>query len=264
MATAQSNIERNTWQIDPLVFPYPVQPKDVIVQFTYLGQPKTAQIANRENISGKSNYRQALSGLINQFKATKVVDSQSRFSLRCLFFRDSRQKIDCDNLLKAVSDSATGIIWKDDSQVGEIYGKLFLFATPPRVEVVIYKIDDPSQRPECPTCGNPVIAYPSRKVTYCSLICRNKPLRVTSLCKQCNESFELPRSVARVNKGFCSRRCTSKFYGQRKSNYRGRATWKCGDCGGAVSRKEYKVCRACSMKHRGDPSSNYWKLRHKN
>lgn len=262
MATAQSNIGRNTSQIDPLIFPYPIEPSDVIVQFTYLGQPKAVNDACREKVRGKANYRQAISDLINKFKVVTAVDFQSRFSLRCLFFRDSRQKIDCDNLLKAISDSATGIIWGDDAQVTEIYGKLILFAEQARVEVVIYRIDDPTPRPECPTCGKPVKTYPSWPVRYCSMACRNKPLRVTSICRQCGESFELPQSVAKVGKGFCSRRCSITYHSRLRSAKDGRPTWKCKVCDGAVSRKEYERCRGCSMKHRQDPSSNYWKVRY--
>ena len=259
----------STISFNPLTFPYPINEEDLVVHFTYQGIPLAK---GRPRFTGKRrvytdektrNYEQTLSLLLRNALKEKTIDDTSRFALRCLFYRTTRQRIDCDNLLKAVSDAATGVIWKDDSQVAEIFGRLFLASEIARIEIVIYKVADTAPRPVCEFCGASFITFPSVGSHFCSIHCANQSKRVKKICRFCLSEFEIPRSVDRGNQGFCSRRCSARFYGARKTNYRGRHTWKCVDCGGAVSRKEYERCRSCSTAHRQEPTSNYWKLRHK-
>lgn len=262
---ATTNISQPDYS--PLLWPYSIPEGDLVLHLTFEGRPLGKQ---RPRFTRKGHvytpgatreYESKLRVLMRSQLGARKPDGEHKFALRCLFYRQNRQRIDCDNLLKAVSDAATGFIWEDDSQVMEVIGRLFLASDRPRAEIVIYLIPDPSPRAKCPTCEREVVTYPSQGTTHCSMKCRNAALRATLKCKQCDAAYELPQSQARKGKGFCSRACSSRFYGARKTNYKGRSTWKCEVCSGAVSRKEYKVCRACSMKTRSDPTSNYWKLR---
>ena len=239
--------------INSLEWPYSVAPEAVVVSFVVEGSPKT---------KSHRDYEHSLRTLMRQSMHGKEADKVSRFGLRCLFYRDTRQRIDCDNLMKAVSDAANGEVWKDDAQVVEIIGRLFLANENPRSEILIYRIDDPSPRKRCLTCGGEVVTYPSLDGNYCSHECYSKSTRMQVVCKECGESFELPKSLAKHRAGFCSRKCAMAYYGKQRTAERGPSTWKCKDCGGPVSRREYERCRACSMKERMLPTSNYWKLRY--
>ena len=68
-------------------------------------------------------------------------DSTSIFAIQMTFYRHNHQRIDLDNLVKTIIDSATmAHIWRDDSQVRELGAKLYLGDSTPRVEVRISKI----------------------------------------------------------------------------------------------------------------------------
>ena len=239
--------------INPLQWPYSVAEQAIVLHIKVDGQPTS---------KARRAYENRLRCLMRDMLNGLLPDSANRFGLRCLFYRDTRQRIDCDNLMKAVSDAATGVAWKDDAQVVEVIGRLFLASDKPYAEIVIYRVDDPAPRKRCLTCGKEVITYPSTDSNYCSPECYRKSTYVTTTCKECGKEFELVRSLAKKRAGFCSRRCALLFYGRQKTAERGPQTWKCRVCGGPVSRKEYEVCRGFSMKERSLPTSNYWKVRH--
>lgn len=50
------------------------------------------------------------------------------------------KKADLDNYIKALFDSANGILYKDDGQIAEIYA-IKVYSTSPRIEVEIEEID---------------------------------------------------------------------------------------------------------------------------
>lgn len=52
-----------------------------------------------------------------------------------------REKIDLDNMLKLTMDSMTGIVFKDDSQVYEIYTKKEIGMKRDEIHIIIYEID---------------------------------------------------------------------------------------------------------------------------
>lgn len=253
---------------DPMLWPYEVDEKDVAVRLTVDGQPfskgraRFTKAGHAYTPKKTRSHENMLKLLMRSALPTDEPDDKSRFGLRCLFYRSTRQRIDCDNLIKAVSDAATGAVWKDDAQVLEVIGRLFLADDEPRTEIVIYRIEDPSPRGVCPVCGKEVVTYPSQGIVYCSSECWSKNQRVMRECRWCGEEYELVQSMAKRSKGFCSRKCSMAYHGRKKTEERGPHTWTCKDCGGPVSRKEYERCRACSMKHRQDPTSNYWKVRH--
>ena len=67
-------------------------------------------------------------------------DENAFYGMKCVFFRQGQRKADIDNLLKTVSDAATGIFWADDSQVREQYGRVVYGSSDPRVEIEIYEL----------------------------------------------------------------------------------------------------------------------------
>ena len=50
------------------------------------------------------------------------------------------KKADLDNYIKALFDSANGILYKDDGQIAEIYAAK-VYSTSPRIEIEIEEID---------------------------------------------------------------------------------------------------------------------------
>ena len=63
--------------------------------------------------------------------------------LWCTFYRSSRRAVDLDNLLKAVGDAGTGIVWGDDAQITLLLGRLEVDRELPRTEIVAYRRELP-------------------------------------------------------------------------------------------------------------------------
>ncbi len=207
------------------------------------------------------------------------------YALNAVFYRSTRQRIDIDNLIKTVFDAVTQTgFWADDCRVHEVSARIEKASENPRVEFSISLLEDRGpkninkkyqfmEHKLCPQCGQPMDrektrSYPSSIRKYCSLECFSKSRRQTLTCAYCFQAFDLPKSLTRKNglkypRKFCSRTCSIEYHRLLK-RIKGKESdkWVCLKCGGRVSRKEYKVCRACSMTTRSDPSSNYWKLRH--
>lgn len=254
-------------QPDIFSFPYEVDRDGIVLHMIYEGDP-ISKARPRFGGSGKvytpaktKHYEETLRWLIREQLRNLEPDANSRFALRCLFFRATRQRIDCDNLIKAVSDAANEQVWKDDAQVMEIFGRLYLFEEHPRAEILIYRIEDSSPRPKCLQCGKEIITYPSVNSQYCSPECFSQSRRVTCVCRECGKEYEIPQSLAQTQAGFCSRVCGVAYHAKQK-RAKGSDLWTCQDCDKPVSRKEYTHCQACSMKHRQEPTSNYWKSRY--
>lgn len=167
-------------EYDPLQWPSPLTAAELVVRVTYEGLPVSKARARFNPASGRRpytptrtvEYEQSLAWKIRLALGSREPDAESRFGLRCVFYRPTRQRIDCDNLIKAVSDAATGLVWKDDSQVLEVIGRLFLAADRPHVEFAIYRVPDTAPRPRCRTCGKPYSTYPSIDDECCSTECR--------------------------------------------------------------------------------------------
>lgn len=242
-------------EFNPLSWPYPVLECDLVLHLVVDGQPIS---------KARLEYEKRVRAIIHESLNGNSPDAESSFGLRCLFYRNSRQRIDCDNLIKAVSDAATGEVWKDDNQVVEVIARLFLASDNARAEIAIYRLPNPSPHKKCLVCGKEFVTYPSVDADYCSQDCYQKSTHATVVCRECGKPFEIVQSLAKIRAGFCSRQCALAYYGKKKTAERGPQTWKCRVCGGPVSRKEYELCRACSMKERMQPTSNYWKLRYGN
>lgn len=59
-----------------------------------------------------------------------------------MYFGDRRRR-DVDNVIKGVLDAANGVLWKDDSQVGELVVRRGLDRDRPRVEVRVETLAQP-------------------------------------------------------------------------------------------------------------------------
>lgn len=250
-----------------LTWPYPIPKDDLVLSLVYDGEPISKQrvrfgAGGTVYTPAKTRHYEKTIGWELRAKLQGIEpDSESKFALRCIFYRSNRQRIDCDNLIKAISDAATGVVWQDDNQVLEVIGRLFLKDETPRVEVAIYRIPDTTPAKNCLHCGKRFNTPPSVDSNHCSMECRNNATHVKVTCKECSKEFEIVQSLAKKRAGFCSRDCSVIYHGRQKRR-KGSDLWICQDCGGSVSRKEYVRCRSCSMKHRSDPTSNYWRVRH--
>lgn len=170
--------------------------------------------------------------------------------LACRFYRGDFQRIDTDNLLKHVCDSADGVLWADDSQVTLVLGEVLYDPDAPRTIIVagnhhstLLRGDDRLQ--PCAHCGA-LYLPPSRTQTtrrYCSQACSYQA-RTTVLdpipCPQCGVEFRPPSKRQRM----CSRACAAEYLrGRRKaasSPFPG-----CESCGKPLTHRRGGRCREC-------------------
>jgi len=196
-----------------------------------------------------------------QFKmaAGALPDKESLFGVRMLFERRNRHRADVDNMMKAVLDAATGIIWVDDSQVREVFAKL-ITDMPDKVAIVIYRLIDNAGISICKHCGKRFRRSPSQRGQgYCSTRCASEARRQTMVCLECGKEFTLPLSLAKLRKGFCSYSCRNKWWWKHSPKAPARQT-KCIDCGKPLSRREYTRCRHCAIQFRRANSKGHSKL----
>lgn len=72
-----------------------------------------------------------------QLKAEFPEPLEGNLAVGCVFYRPTRHRIDVDNLLKHVMDSANKIVWHDDSQVTAQLGILELDEERPRTVIMV-------------------------------------------------------------------------------------------------------------------------------
>lgn len=243
-------------------WPYTIAEDNRVVVATYNGVPlgKQRPRFSRGRVYTPNQtkvYEGNLQALFVEQLGTISPDGERKFGLRCLFFRPNRQRIDCDNLIKAVSDAATGIVWKDDSQVLEIIGRLYVACESPRTEILIHLIEDLSPRESCKQCGKQIIVYPSVGTKFCSKKCWVANKRTLLKCDGCGSQYLVPNNQARKKKqlyhrSFCTRQCAVAFYERKHTPKRGRKIWPCVTCGNPVSRPEYKRCFSCRIQLHGN------------
>jgi Holliday junction resolvase RusA-like endonuclease len=242
-------------------WPYAVPPEAQLIMLTFRGDPLPSPRprVTRTGTFMPTRYRTYREGLKWSIKGALLrrgvppSDSNQKYGFKAAFFRATRQRTDVDNLLKTVSDAGTGIVWADDSQVLEVFGRVFVDPDNPRVVILIYAVAEPegdlkARQFTCVrceavvTCDTPAKA---RMKKYCSDACRCQ--RIEKTCLQCSKKYSLPPSLDQ--KGFrkvCSRECSVAYLREtRKSNAKPQG--KCSVCGGAVSRTSYKRCKACQL-----------------
>lgn len=223
---------------------------------------------------------------LEQMKDVETND-QAAFVIHATFYNGTRQRRDVDNMLKAVLDGLNKTAFPDDVQVIEVVGRKVYVGKEgdPRTEVFLYRNGEMgAPHHPCETCGKLFKTYDSwmNRKRFCSKACGDESRRLKRLrtCKQCGEKFE--NRQANPEYGiYCSRdcsseakranlkcdHCNSEFTKQRclvrKKNYcsdecmraarsvrrKSRMVAECQDCGGGVTRKEYKRCNSCRISH---------------
>jgi Holliday junction resolvase RusA-like endonuclease len=171
--------------------------------------------------------------------------------LVCRFYRANYQRIDADNLLKHVCDSANGILWADDSQVTLVLGEVLYDAEHPRTVILagnhastlLRGVD--AQRP-CEHCGKLYQPTPGRKrdeQRFCSREC-NYAGRVTVLtdraCGQCGDTFH-PTTKTQF---LCSAVCRAESL-RAKRKAKATPLSNCSECGKQLTHRRGGRCRDC-------------------
>ncbi|MDQ7794131.1 MAG: RusA family crossover junction endodeoxyribonuclease [bacterium] len=170
----------------------------------------------------------------------------------CVFFRSNRQRIDTDNLMKHVLDSARGVIYEDDSQVTAHMGILEHDPERPRTLLVVGEHKTTMDRnlstaALCEMCGQAFkvkAPFWRTRMRFCSQNCltkwRGHVRQGEGNCLACGKSFRRQRAGHK----YCSNEC--RHEGTRRVN--NRAPTVCRECGSPVSRPEYRRCRSCWRK----------------
>jgi Holliday junction resolvase RusA-like endonuclease len=172
--------------------------------------------------------------------------------LVCRFYRSNFQRIDTDNLLKHVCDSANGILWKDDSQVTFVLGEVNYDPDWPRTIILAGDHDstlrrgDDRHRP-CERCGA-MFLPPAGKAgegrRWCSREC-SYAARTTALqpivCPQCGVTFK-PTAKRQV---LCSQACVSAKLTNRNRAARVGPPSECTECGKTLTHRRGGRCRDC-------------------
>jgi hypothetical protein len=171
------------------------------------------------------------------------------------FFRSNKQRIDLDNLVKAVLDAANGIAFVDDVQVVELAARIDLDPKNPRTVILIEpkatsmpRGDEADEKADCLTCGK---AFSFRRYEskpdgqlYCSRECRGRQPRD---CRHCERTF-LP-SAARQQ--FCGKKCAAQAKETKAKIARNRRKAElpnCCLCDQGLHRKGAILCRDCWLK----------------
>ena len=194
-----------------------------VVSICFRGEPVSSSVGLSGNRLYRPkdyiSYRDAIGYLIKSQLGGEWNNYHYSFGIRVRFFLGNERKIDIDNLLKPIMDAGTHIVWADDSQVVEVYGVVLRSDPDPRIEALIYTIEDfRNYHPVCIYCGKPLknkgIAH-----SYCSKRCYDNAQRkgVEKVCDYCGKSFWDGRLHGRRKKGkrFCSRDC---YYAYRREH----------------------------------------------
>ena len=192
-----------------------------VVSICYEVEPVSASVGLSGNRFYRKTdytiYRDALGWEIKERLGGQWDTRRYSFGLRARFFLGNRRKVDIDNLLKPIMDAGTGIVWADDSQVAEVYAIVLREDPKPRVEFLIYAIEDfRDYHHNCLYCGKELYGREgfgkglSRK--FCSVQCHDNAQRQGEerVCEECGETFWSGRYKGlkrKVNKRFCRRSC---------------------------------------------------------
>lgn len=171
--------------------------------------------------------------------------------LVCRFYRSDFQRIDTDNLLKHVCDSANKLWWHDDSQVTLLLGEALHDPVHPRTIVLagnhastLRRGDD--RKRACEHCGEsylPAAGERMRVQRFCSQACGHAARAVVLTpipCPVCGSDFQ-PTTKAQQ---MCSPECRAeKLRGRNRG--RGKPLSVCSSCGKQLAHYRGGRCRVC-------------------
>lgn len=196
-----------------------------IASIIYKEEPVSAMvIMSGRRIYRKENYiayHDALGWLIKEQLGGEWDTHRYSFGIRARFFLGNRRKVDIDNLLKPILDAGTHIVWADDSQVVEIYAIVLRDAPNPKVEALIYGIEDfIDYQHNCLFCGKELHGKEGfgkgLTAKFCSVQCHDNAQRQGKerICEECGRPFWSGRykgQERKVNKRFCNRECWRRW-----------------------------------------------------
>lgn len=270
-----------------------LMPVEVIARFTVPGEPSSKSRPRFARVGGKTRaYTPAKTvnaekEMAWHFKAAArgwQPDADSAYGVAAVFFADTRQRRDVDNMLKLICDALNGVAWKDDEQVYELSGRRgFDQIGNARTEVMVYRLGDRQTNTKaCQHCGTQFPVYPStsknrkyctrecgyaarretrkrtctncgkhfeaakpgQRAPYCSVACKNEHKNLERECVQCGATFITPRSLARTHKPLCGDKCRADYWREHRKTA---AKGTCQNCGGPTSKKTYKRCASCAV-----------------
>ncbi len=128
----------------------------------------------QKTVDGEKKIAWALTGILKR---------KGNVAVSCIFHRSNHQRMDIDNMLKAVLDAGTRAgVWDDDSQVTALIGILEYDPEKPRTIICLGDHRSSLKRgenilPVCENCGKKFRAFGNRRVgsaKWCSIECRKK------------------------------------------------------------------------------------------
>lgn len=241
--------------INLLTWPSRLSQKLILLQATIPGDPLSKQRPRFSVSKGGKVYtpketKQAEDDIAWAIKSQHrglMVDGDSKFGVRMVFYTKSFQRRDIDNMAKLIFDACTGLVWADDTQVWEMHARLFRKDAEPRTELLIHQLEGVSYDPlTCEICGKMFRTYPSwPNRRFCSRGCVMTFNRTGERvpCTNCGTGVYRQRAqVTKVRKSgqrvFCSIACRAHFH---------LATMICLACGGTFERPKSLRTLFCSV-----------------
>lgn len=192
---------------------------DIVARFTIDGEPQVKSRPRFARQNGKvrtytpASVKQAQQVIAWKFRESVSgwkVDSESSFGLVAVFFSDTQQRKDVDNMIKLICDGLNGVVWDDDVQVDEVSGKRgHDVKGNARTEILVYRMGKRQRKQKnCLRCGTKFDYYESTKnKKYCSAKCHYETVKEnrTRSCKYCGTSYEKQHAKQQ----YCSTKCKS-------------------------------------------------------
>lgn len=242
--------------IDPSRYMNEIPEENVLFRATRLGDPSVKQRPRFSSRSGRvytpgatKDHQEAIASLARSHIGISQPDGEWAFGIRAVFYAQTHQRKDVDNMLKVVLDGLNKVAFADDSQVKEIMGWSLFDEVNPRTEMVVYrmhKID--RDKGTCVVCKKEFRKYKSWAARlYCSRRCLSVATTTSTVenCVRCEREFLMQpaRKVMTTKNGrhYCSNACWSLD---------NRLQLTCGSCGTKFTRPKSQVKGGsfCSVK----------------
>lgn len=189
-----------------------------------------------------------------RLKAARREKFPGNVMLVCRFYRSNMQRIDTDNLLKHVCDSANGILWDDDSQVTLLVGEISMDAARPRTVILVGNhnstlvrgADNSRSCERCHEAFKPRAGMGRAAHRFCSMRCNHAARTVVLAsipCRQCGKAFQ-PTTSAQA---LCSAECRGASLRDR-NRLKAAPRSQCLDCGKTLGHTRGGRCRDCWRK----------------